>query len=235
MTQKKESYKQQVKLFQLKAIIFDLDGTLIHSAVDFMKLKRKTLELLALQGLSAKKFSTQMKTYKMIQLASTLFDKKGFTKQDFELAKKKIEEVWDLIELESVKKTTTIEGVEDMLINLKKKGFKIGIVTRGCRKYAIEVLKILGLLNLVDVLVGRDDTPEPKPSPEPLIKAIKTLGFRTGETIMVGDNIEDAQCALSAKVRFIGVTSISSTRVAFEKLRCEAVLSDVKNLIQLFS
>ncbi|UCH37083.1 MAG: hypothetical protein JSV76_05185, partial [Candidatus Bathyarchaeota archaeon] len=54
----------------LKAILFDLDGTLIHSTVNFVKLKKQTLYLLAREGLSSDFFSLEMKTYEILQLAS---------------------------------------------------------------------------------------------------------------------------------------------------------------------
>ena len=217
---------------RVKAVIFDLDGTLVHSAVDFPKLKRETIDFLVRKGLPAERFSTDMKTYDIMRLASMLFREKSFAEQDFPLVTK-IEEMWNRIELESVDKTAPIEGAKSTLQKLKRQGIRVAIVTRGCREYALEALRVAGLLDMVDVIVGRDDATHPKPNPEPLLKAIETLSLGTDDVVMVGDNIEDAQCAHGADVRFIGVTLGKSTTETFRDLRCEAILEDLQNLINL--
>lgn len=217
---------------RFRAVIFDLDGTLINSAVDFVELKKRTIELLRQKGLSAEIFSTEMKTYEIMWRASTLLREGGVTEEDIALANREVSDVWNRIELESVDKTTSIDGANETLLELKKRGFKIGVVTRGCREYAMEALRITGLLESVDVLVGRDDTVQPKPSPDPLIKAIRTLNLRLDEAVMIGNNTDDAQCAYTAKVRFIGITREPSTLrdlgTGFETL-----LTDLNNLIPM--
>lgn len=218
---------------RVRGVIFDLDGTLIHSAVDFTKLKRRTIEFLMKRGLSAEIFSMDMKTYEIMWCASTLFKEKGVTEENIALTNREVSEMWNQIELESVGKTTPIDGANETLLELKKRGFKIGVVTRSCREYAVEALRITGLLEYVDVLVGRDDTARPKPSPDPLIKAIRTLNLRTDETVMIGDNIDDAQCACGAKVRFIGIMRESSALRAFEGAKFEALHNDLENLIDM--
>lgn len=220
---------------RIMAVIFDLDGTLIHSAVDFAKLKRETIGFLADEGLPAENFSTEMKSYDIMLLASELFRKRGLTEKELAFMCKKIEEIWNRVELESVGRATPIEGAKEALLKLRKRGCKVGIVTRGCRAYAIETLKTTGLLNIVDIIVGRDDAPQSKPCPEPLIKAVETLGLRDEEVVMVGDNIDDAQCARGANVRFVGVKSEALMAETVKGLKCVVLLEDLGDLDALLS
>jgi len=215
---------------RVKAVIFDLDGTLIHSAVDFTKLKRETISLLADKGLPAKNFSTDMRSYDIMFLASELFRKKGLTEKELAVTRKKIEAIWNRVELESVGIAAPIEGVKETLLRLRKHGLKIGIVTRGCRAYAIKTLKTTSLLSMVDLIVGRDDVPESKPCPEPLMKAVEALGLKAEEAVMVGDNVDDVQCAQGAKVRFVGVKSEALTAETIRNLKCEVLLEDLGDL-----
>ena len=69
---------------------------------------------------------------------------------------------------------------------------------------------------MVDVLVGRDDTVNPKLNPEPLIKAIKSLNLKANEVVMVDDSIDNAKCAYNAEVHFIWIMSKLSVRMPLE-------------------
>ncbi len=215
---------------QIRAVIFDLDGTLIRSAVNFTRLKRETILFLADKGLPAESFSAEMKSYDIMFLASELFRQRGLAENELTLLCKRIEEIWNRIELESVERATPIEGTNEALLRLREREVKIGVVTRGCRAYATAALKTTGLLDMVDIIVGRDDSTQAKPHPEPLIKALKALGIKAEEAVMVGDNVDDAQCAQGANVRFIGVKSTALVAETTRDLRCEALLKDLGEL-----
>ena len=218
---------------QIRSVIFDLDGTLIHSAVDFIKLKKRTIKLLSQSGLPAEMFSMEMKTYEIMQYASKLLKDQRVKEEEITLTNRKVSEAWNRIELESVDKTKPTAGAEKVIQTLRKRGLKIGVVTRGCREYAVEALKLTGLLESVDILIGRDDSSRPKPSPEPLMKAINKLNLRPDEAVMIGDNIDDAQCAFSAKVRFIGIIQRQQTIRTFEGTRFEAILTNLEDLLDI--
>jgi HAD superfamily hydrolase (TIGR01549 family) len=218
----------------LKAVLFDLDGTLVHSTVNFIKLKNQTIDHLTREGLSPNLFSTEMKTYDILQLASVHLKKRGYLEQDVARVFNKIEWIWNRIELESVNKTVCINGVKKTLRKLKECGLKIGVVTRGCRQYAKEALQNSSLLNLVDVIVGRDDAP-PKPRPDPLIKALRMLGFRADEAVMIGDGIDDAQCAKSSKVHFIGIAPEVTAKNSFLDLPCKTIIPNLTHLIRVLA
>lgn len=233
MAKEKPEHALRPRPTRVKAVVFDLDGTLIHSAVDFARLKRETIDFLTRNGLPAESFSTEMKSYDIMLLASELFRKKGLTEKELTFMSKRIEAIWNWIELESVSKATPVKGAKKTLLELRKRGLKVGIVTRGCREYATEALEITGLPDLVDIIVGRDDVAQSKPCPDPLIKAMETLGLKAEEVVMVGDNVDDAQCAQGAKVRFIGVKSGTSTTKTFKDLKYEVLLEDLGDLTTL--
>lgn len=218
----------------LKAVLFDLDGTLVHSTVNFLKLKKQTLDLLARVGLSHDLFSLDMKTYEILQLASSYFEKRGYSESDIEKIFTNIERVWNQIELELVGKTTSIDGVRETLRELKKRELKIGVVTRGCRKYAEDALRRSSLISMVDVIVGRDDA-LPKPRPDPLIKALRLLELQADEVVMVGDGVDDAQCATNSKVRFIGIDSKVTNNNLFHDLPCVTVIPNLPHLLHILA
>ncbi len=217
---------------RVKAVVFDLDGTLIRSAVDFPKLKRETIDLLARGGLPAERFSAEMKSYEILSLAYELCRERGLTEEKLESMRRRVEAVWNRIEIESVNCAVPVEGVKEVLRELKRRGIKVGVVTRGCRAYALKALAMTNLLEAVDVVVGRDDTAQPKPHPEPLMKALSELGFKTGEALMVGDGVDDALCAREAGVRFAGIRSEALMAKQLD-LRCDVLLDAVGDLSPL--
>lgn len=98
------------------------------------------------------------------------------------------------------------KGVEELLIKLKKNNQKIGLVTVGSkiRIYKTTPKKILSLF---DVIITGNDIKKPKPDPEGYLKAIKFLGIKPSEAIVVEDTKLGIASAKSAGARCIAVCS----------------------------
>lgn len=91
------------------------------------------------------------------------------------------------------------------LNKLRAAGVKCGVVSN--RRYARSVIESVGLADLMDVIIGREDTERPKPNPDSLLKGLSTLGVETCEALYVGDTDIDMQTAVAANVRGVGVTT----------------------------
>ena len=219
-------------LSEIKAFMFDLDGTLIQSTVDFVKLKRETIRRLSELRVPTDGLSEKMKTYEIMakvrQLAASGMLDVSYPKIIVETTL-----VWNRVELEAVRNTKRIPGAERTLNQLRSRGMRIGVITRGCRAYAAEALRTTRLISLVDIVLGRDDTVEAKPSPEPLLRAMSMLGVEAPETVMIGDSVDDAACANRAGVAFIGVLTGLSDATALKGIGCIRVLKSVEDLTVL--
>jgi HAD superfamily hydrolase (TIGR01549 family) len=215
---------------QTRCIIFDLDGTLVRSAVNFVRLKSETIRVLKELGLPTTSLSEKMKTYQIMAKVQEHV-KTGETHLPYEEIARRVTQVWDSCELERVTETTIMTGALEVLETLSGRGFSIGIVTRGCHAYAVRALETTGLIPFVDLILGRDDTANPKPDPEPLLYAMSVLRAKRSEVVMVGDSAEDSECARLAGVRFIGVKggALSIDR----RKPTEAGLVELQNLASL--
>ena len=78
-------------------------------------------------------------------------------------------------------------GVKKTLLKLKKKGYKLGVVTDAPRLKAYLRLDSMGIASLFDVVVGKEDTGRVKPSTLPFKKALSLLGVKPSEAMHVGD------------------------------------------------
>ncbi len=78
-------------------------------------------------------------------------------------------------------------GVKTTLKTLKKRGYKIGIVTDAPRLKAYIRLDLIGITDLFDVIVTAEDVGRRKPSRLPFKAALKELGVSPSEAMHVGD------------------------------------------------
>ena len=89
-----------------------------------------------------------------------------------------------------------IEGVE----RLKDKGIRGALVTNKQRSLTVEFLQSRGLESLFDTVVAGDDCPNNKPAPDMLIRAMTEMNVCASETVMVGDSRNDALAGRAAGV-----------------------------------
>jgi 2-phosphoglycolate phosphatase len=92
--------------------------------------------------------------------------------------------------------TVLFDGVADCLAALDARGLRWGVVTNKATRFTGPVLAGLGLT--ADVVICGDTTPHAKPHPAPLLEACQRLGVAAGEAIYVGDDLRDVQAARAA-------------------------------------
>ncbi|CCV63712.1 Bipartite prolipoprotein diacylglyceryl transferase and phosphatase domain [Alteracholeplasma palmae J233] len=174
-----------------KAILFDLDGTLI----DTEKIIIASFEYVFKKWLPNVKLTAE--------------DKKSFVgptlHQTFSRYSSDEKEIEKLItEYRKYNKTLHDKGVKaypnakETLDFLKVRGIRLGIVSSKARVMVEEGLKQNDLLQYFEVLVCSDDVENHKPHPEPLLKAIKALNAPIDTTIYVGDHSNDVLAAKRA-------------------------------------
>jgi pyrophosphatase PpaX len=97
-------------------------------------------------------------------------------------------------------------GMEDVLVQLKEEGRRLGIVTAKRRQTVELAFASLPIEHLFETVVGGDETERHKPDPAPLLLALDRLGARPEEAAYVGDAPFDVKAAKAAGLFAIGVT-----------------------------
>ena len=91
--------------------------------------------------------------------------------------------------------------VKNVLLNLKEKGVKLGVITNKLHATTEYCLKCLGLENIVDVIIASDDVKVGKPNQEAMKKALNFFSFfDKSKVIYVGDNKIDDDFAFNSHV-----------------------------------
>ncbi|MBN2334733.1 HAD-IA family hydrolase [Candidatus Bathyarchaeota archaeon] len=96
---------------------------------------------------------------------------------------------------------TLVEGTEEALRAMRDTGLALGIATNGSGGTAREVMEAIGVDSLFDVYVGADDVAEGKPAPDMILEACRRLGVQPVDAVYVGDEITDAVAAVAAAVK----------------------------------
>lgn len=95
---------------------------------------------------------------------------------------------------------TAYPGVTDAVRAVKAAGMATGLVTSKNRSGALRGLRLCGIEEIMDVIVGADDVQNPKPHPEPVLRAMELLGADPGSTVYVGDSTHDMESGRAAGV-----------------------------------
>ena len=187
----------------MKALVFDLDGTLVDTKYDMLDAGNLVFES---QG-----WSTRLEGFSGLQTAiqggrailryglrneGIVFDD-DLLRDYYELYLANYDKVLD-------KKSMNYGGVVVTLEKLQSMGVKLGLCTNKPEKHARELLKRVGLIDFFkSSFIGSDTVGIAKPDPKPLLEAIYRLDKRPEEVFFVGDTNTDAEAAKNANVDFI--------------------------------
>ena len=128
--------------------------------------------------------------------------------------------------------TDMLPGVPDAIRELKRKGYRLGIVSTKFRMRIEATLEREGLREPFAAIVGGEDVKEFKPHPEGLLMAAEQLAAKPEEMVYVGDSVTDAETAKRASVPFVALLSGITPRKELEAYEPWAVLADVKALVR---
>lgn len=91
-------------------------------------------------------------------------------------------------------------GMREVLSTLHRAGYRLGVVTSKIRDNALRELRTSGLDGLFDGLVSANDVQQPKPNPEPVLRALRSLDLPATDVLLVGDSLYDLQAGRAAGV-----------------------------------
>ncbi|MCL4218443.1 MAG: HAD family hydrolase [Candidatus Hydrogenedentes bacterium] len=201
----------------LKAVIFDLDGTLVDSTEAIVKCFMATCDEI---GEPRPEEADVVRTI-------------GFTlEQQFEMLTSRDTEMCAKVYRRHYEETacataTLLPGGRACLQSLENHGLKLGFATSKKRCYAEMILEHLGVLDFFSSRIGPDEVAQPKPHPEAVLKSLTTLAVGADEAIFVGDTYFDVLAARDAQVDCVCVTTGYNSREELEALAPAAVLDSL--------
>ena len=178
----------------MKAVLFDLDGTLLDSF---------HLHYAAYETMFGH-FNIEMSRELFLSTYSPnwyrTYEAFGLDEEHWETANT----LW--LEAAALHKPELFPGVEEMLTELGS-SYKLGIVTSGSRSRVASDLARLNIARHFSTVVTAEDISQPKPAPEGIETALRNLSLAPHKAVYVGDAHADFEMSRAAGVRFIGVAS----------------------------
>ena len=177
----------------LKAILLDLDGTLLDTALDFASIINFMLEKHGRPGIGYAQFRQSVSdgARGMIQMA---FDCNDDDPQ-FEPLR---DEFLALYKQHIADHTQLFPGMAELLQYIEGAGLRWGVVTNKASAYAIPLMQAMALSARCAALVCPDHVTHRKPDPEALQLACRQIGCSTAEAIYIGDHRRDIEAGHNA-------------------------------------
>jgi pyrophosphatase PpaX len=127
------------------------------------------------------------------------------------------------------------EGVVAEVLELQKKGKRLGLVTSKLKDGAMKGLRLAGLDQAFEIVIGAGDVTHPKPHPEPVLRALDLLGAPASGAVFIGDSRHDMECGRAAGVKTAAVLWGPFDRAHLEDLTPDYWLEKPDDLRQLYA
>lgn len=220
------------KLFSPKAVLFDLDGTLVDSVPDLHAALNETLASYGEPPFTIEAV-TEMVGAGVPTLIERAYARLG---KDIDPASrdKAVERFGAIYEPRATELTTLMPGATGAINALAAKGFTLGVVTN---KYAVAtktVLSHFGLLDHMSIVIGGDAGPSRKPAPDLILLACTELGIAPGEALFVGDSENDVRAAKAAGMP-VAVLEGGYTTIPASELGADFVVARLDALLDHLS
>lgn len=191
----------------LRAVVFDFDGTIADTRIDFALMRQRVAATLKTLGAWEDSLGEGRYVLEMVEAAATLAQERGL---DPKIVFQAAEEQIRAIEYEACGRASLCDGASEALSTLKAAGLRIGLITRNCGA-AVEMVLSRHPLP-IDALLPRELASRPKPHPAHLLQALEVLQVEPRQAALVGDHVTDVQCARAAGVAVaVAVAGASSS------------------------
>ncbi|WP_434353104.1 HAD-IA family hydrolase [Psychrobacter sp. HD31] len=187
----------------LKAVLFDLDGTLVDTAADFVRIIHEMAAENGWQAPSNQVIREQVSAGAKAMVS--LFSLHNHLGDDARQIEEKVmtyrQAFLERYEAEICVDSQIFQGLDVLLARLEEQNIPWGVVTNKSRYLAEKLLEALNLSERCQTLVCPEDVTHTKPDPEPMYLAVKALGLTKSDCtniIYVGDHIRDIQAGNAA-------------------------------------
>ncbi|MEO8156145.1 MAG: phosphoglycolate phosphatase [Rhizobacter sp.] len=177
----------------IRAVLFDLDGTLIDSAPDLAGAGNDMRIARGLAPLPYEQFRPMVGAGARGMVGVAL--QASPTDADFVELR---DEFLKRYEQRMTQLTRVFDAVRPVLAALQSKGTLWGIVTNKAERFTEPLVRALGLHSHAAVVISGDTTPHAKPHPAPLLEAARRMQIEPQHCVYVGDDLRDVQAGRAA-------------------------------------
>lgn len=230
MKTKLHSFKEKRRIH---AIFFDLDGTVIKSTFQAKEMKVALIKKLKELELDVSDITTNDTTMDILGKAERQVIENR--KLSLESLRESMGTVHDKFDIEALSRSKLVKDAKSVINQLRKLGFKFGLITSSGRRGVKIALGKFGLKSCFDVVVTRNDVKRIKPSGEGIKKALSILEYAPNEVAYVGDSWVDVLAAKDAGVMAIAIIGGVSPKEKLLKASPDIIINSLNELLTMFS
>ncbi|MGD0160409.1 MAG: HAD family hydrolase [Candidatus Bathyarchaeia archaeon] len=217
----------------IKAVIFDLDGTIAAFNLDYMTVRSEVRGLLLRAGVPASVLFVNESIFDMLNKTEIFMRNTGKSARALNKVRSEALAIAERHELEAAKVTSLLPNVVETLKTLREMHLKIGLCTVNSEKSANFILKRFGIADFFDAVVPRNKVKHVKPSGEHLQAVLKALKVTPKEALLVGDATRDVECARELKVMAVGLPTGVSTQKQLMDAGANYLITSIADLPKL--
>ena len=185
------------KTSTVREVLFDFEGTLVDFQWQLEPAVRETLEALSKTGLQRQWYG-EKPGYAHIYNHTLDLVEQGKGPGSSGSAAASVDIIYDRYDADALTRWDLYPDTLEMLGKLRNQGFKMALVSNVGKTSLQAAMEKLGLSDLIQVVISRDDVSRIKPHPEGLLTAAKALDVAPGEALFIGDSRNDVGAARSA-------------------------------------
>ena len=240
---------KEINIFKdIKAIFFDFDNTL----VSFEEVSVKALEIVARNILNYVKEKypninlNWNELFRSLLETSRKLDEKGIydrrvwweevlNRYNIKAERKNLYE-WTQIYWSIAGNNQPYEDALDIIEYLKRKGFKLGIITNSDGEWGNKRQRLnkFPLISYFDVIViGGENNIKPKPNPQPFIVACEKLNLPVNSCLMIGDD-PTKDCLAAKNAGLYSILIDRNNKAKFTELYADFIVQNLKKLKEIF-
>lgn len=184
----------------IKAFLFDLDGTLLDTALDFVAIINSMRQQRGMAPADPEAIRRQASSGARAMLCSGL----GLSANSDSLDQA-TEEFLRRYRTHCARLTSPFPGIVELLELIEREQLHWGVATNKPRHFSELILQQLGLMPRLATLVCPEQVQQAKPAPDMLLLACRQIDIDPAEAIYIGDDLRDIQAARQAGMRSIAV------------------------------
>lgn len=217
----------------IRAVIFDLDGTLVAFKLDVKACRTQIIHRLTQKGFPQALFSMKETAFDMLLKVKKHMTEERIEDQNFVEIEKMVYSIVESFELESARTTTMFHGIPETLKALRAMKLKIALCTISGEKATNYILDRFHLEPFFDAVFTRETVSAVKPHPAHLEAVLDALKVGSQEALLVGDSVKDVACANRLNVLAVGVTTGLSSMEELTRSGAHYIASSANDVLGL--